>query len=143
MEIFIMLTWVIIFPIIAQLWVARSPLYSELILELPITQPTKTHIHWFCCFHMDVLIDPPICGRIVHMWGFWWLWMAHILQGYTYWHCIILIDENCSQLRFSGWWHDFLYDLVDIQDLTIVGWEISIDQNKIMTSHPTSCLRFI
>ena len=137
-----MLTRVMFRPIISQIC-ARSPLYLKLFLSIFILQPMKTYVHWFRCFQMDVPIDHHICGRNFRQCGCWWLWISHILQGFVYWHCIFGIDENCSQLGFGRQLHYRSYDLIDIQYHSILGWEVVISQNKIITSHSTPCLQFV
>ena len=73
----------------------------------------------------------------------WKMYMAHLLQGFEYRHCIFCIDEKCYQLRYGGRWHDWVYDLGDIQDRTIVGWEIGITWKKFMASHFTPYFWFV
>jgi hypothetical protein len=80
--------------VICKVGFPQPPVYSELILSLTILEPMKMHIHCFCSFGLDSVVDYPFCHRVVCLDWCFWLWVAHFGKYLLDIYCFFALRYN-------------------------------------------------
>ena len=104
-----MMSWNIFGEIFGQISSSRFPKKVVMSLENFILYPIKLHILGFDTFPLHFVIETVVRGGVIHLRGFVWLWVAHVLQGGSDWFTSLGIVWQCHHVCLRWWWQSLNY----------------------------------
>ena len=113
-------------PVIGVICFAWSPIESELFLALAVAKPMESHVHCFGAFWLDFAVDDGVRHRVVSLDGGGRLFVAQLLENYSYVDGFTCHDIEGGKFGFGGGRHDMFDDVCDVEDGAIVGGGVCI-----------------
>ena len=108
-----MFSGVVLGVVIRQVAFAVVPIDVKLFLLHPVPHPIEAHVHCFCVFGFDCVVDGSDGGGVVGFNGGGWLWVTKLLKGGSNPARFLAVEKQSSELRLGGAAHDVFQDVTD------------------------------